>query len=74
MCKSFEIESAMMFSDTFVCWECRETSLLIRFHSNHRDTISWSYFSTGFNEALYIHPSSLDLSIKDRMCDHGSSC
>ena len=39
MYKSLESNSATMFADTLMCWDCRETSLLMRIHPNHHDTV-----------------------------------
>ena len=68
MWKYLEIESAMMFTDSLMCWECRETLLLMRVHPNHDYTVLWSSSLNRSNESLYIHPRALELSMKARMC------
>ena len=74
MCKSLKSEFSMMFAKALMCWECRYTSLLMRVQTNHRDTVLWISYLTGLNEALYIHPRELELSVKARMCNNGTSC
>ena len=64
----------MMFAVPLMCWECRYTLLLTRVHPNHCYTVSWISYLTGSNEALYIHPRELELSMKARMCDPGPNC
>ena len=59
MWESLGNEYDMMFADPWMCWECRETLLVMRVHTNHRDTIWWSYSLTGSDEAFYIQHSTL---------------
>ena len=73
-CKSLESESAMMFLSPLMCWEFRYTSFLTVVHNRNRDIMSWGFSSTGSNEALCIHPRSLELSVKARMLDPCPSC
>ena len=72
--KSLESESAMMFYFTLMCWDYRDTSLLMMVHPIHWKTTSWGYSSTGSNDALCIHPRELELSVNDRMWDPCTSC
>ena len=39
MWKCLNRKSNMMFSDPLVFWDCRDTSLLMRVHSDYRDTV-----------------------------------
>ena len=48
--KSLESEFVMMFSVTLVCWDYRDPLLLTKVHTNHQETVSWGYSSTGSNE------------------------
>ena len=50
-----------------VCWECSETSLLMRFQTNHIANVSWNSYLVGSNNALYIYPMVLELSVKYRV-------
>ena len=45
--KSLEIEFAIMFTDPLIFWESSNTSLMIRVHPNHHDTVLWSSYLTG---------------------------
>ena len=74
MWKSLNSESVMIFADPLVCWECRDTLLLMRVQPKNRDTMLWIYSLTGSNEALYIHPRALELYMKARVCDPGPIC
>ena len=72
--KSLESESVMMFSVPLTCWEYRYNSLLTRVHPSYQSNVSWGSSSTGPNEALCIHPRSLEISVKARIWDHFPSC
>ena len=74
MWKSLESESVMMVVETLMCWECRYTSLMMRVHNNHCDTMSWGSSLNGSNESMYINPRALQLSMEARVCDPGTSC
>ena len=74
MCKSLINNFYMIFAKPLMYWYCRYTSLLIRFQTNHRDTVLWVLSLNGSDEALYIHPRALELSFKVRMCEPGRSC
>ena len=58
-----------MFLIPLMCWEYRDTLLMMRVHPSHRKTMSWGSTSTGLNESLWIHPRELELSVKARMWD-----
>ena len=64
---SLKSDSDMIVLDPLMCWKCRYTSLLIRVHTNHCDTMSWSSSLTGSDEDLYIHTRALELSAIARM-------
>ena len=64
----------MMFEDPLIFCGCRNTYLLIKFQTKHRDTVSWSSSLTRSNEAFYIHSRDLELSVKAMMCDTGPIC
>ena len=74
MWKYLESEYATMVVYPLMCWECRDTSLLMRVYNNHCDTVSWSSYFNGSNEFIYIHPRVMKLSTKNRVCDPGTSC
>ena len=74
MWKSLHDDSAMVFSYPLVCWECRETSLMMRVQPNHWDNMLWTSSLNGSNEDLYIQPRALELYVKARMCDPSTSC
>ena len=69
MCKYLESESAMMLLVPLMCWEYGDKLLLTRFQTNHQVTVSWDYYFTGSDEALFIQPRSLEISIKARIWD-----
>ena len=52
MSKSLRRNYSMVFAVRLVCWECREASLLMRVHTNHLSTMSWSSSLIGSNVAL----------------------
>ena len=54
--KSLKSNYGMMFADPLVCWDCKDTSLLMRVQSNHSDAVFWVSYLTGSNDFLYIHP------------------
>ena len=59
----------MMFVDPLMCWECKDPSLMMGVHTNHRNTMPWSFSLTKSNIVLYIHPRDLKLPTKATMCD-----
>ena len=73
MWKSLESESTIMFADHLMCWECTNTTLLMKVQTNHCDTISWSSYFTGVNETFYMHLRQMKLSMEAGMCDPGTS-
>ena len=41
MWKSLDRKSDVMFEAPFMCWECSDTLLLIRVHTNQIETVLW---------------------------------
>ena len=67
--KSLEREYTIMFSGPLMCCEYRDVLLLTSVHPSQRATALWGSAFTGSKDALCIHPSALELSVNDRMCD-----
>ena len=74
LCKSLERESAMIFSVPLMCCEYRDISLLTSVHPIQRATASWYSAFTVSKDVVCIHPSALELSVNDKMCDPCHIC
>ena len=67
MWKSLVSESAMMFLVPLKCWQYMYTLLLTSVQPSQITTVSWTYYFTGSNDALYIPSMSLEISVMSRM-------
>ena len=60
MWKYLVSKSSMIFTDPLMCWEGKYNSLLMALHTNHCETVLWSYSLTGSNDSLYTQPRAID--------------
>ena len=74
LCKSREIEPAMILSVPLMCCEYRYVSLLTSVHPIQRATALCDSAFTGSKDALCIQPSALELSVNAKICDPCPMC
>ena len=74
LCKSREIESAIIFSVPLMCCEYMDFSLLTSVYPSQRATVSCDSAFTGSKDALCIQPSALELSVNAKICDPCPMC
>ena len=42
--KSLESDPTIVFANPLIIWYCKDTLLLMRFKTNHCETVSWGYW------------------------------